>query len=108
MADELLTLAELADRTGRSVESLRKRVARRQLTVVRSNDGRLRVKVDDQTISDLRDRRPNLRLSDRPDRQSATIKALEDHVQTLKERLEKAEAELQSERAAAAAERARL
>src|ERR1700712_3404124 len=46
----LYSLEEASRLTGLSIEALRKRVTRRKLGAVKSNDGRVRVRLDDQTI----------------------------------------------------------
>jgi DNA repair exonuclease SbcCD ATPase subunit len=50
----LYTLEEASGLTGLSIEALRKRVTRRKLTAVKGNDGRVRVRLDDQTAATIK------------------------------------------------------
>lgn len=64
---QLYTLAEAARLTGLTVDALRKRIVRRRLASVRSNDGMIRVRLDAAAMATLKDGRdldiPHSRLS---------------------------------------------
>ena len=95
----LYTLDEASGLTGLSVEALRKRVTRRKLEAVRGNDGRVRVRLDDQAIADLKrdlsSGQRGGRPGGRPDGQkpdiSGMIRAFEAANAALRERAEAAE-----------------
>lgn len=89
-ADEpagLLTLAEASLATGRSVNALRKLMARGKIQRVRSNDGLIRIRLDPGQIASLQAgalaSQPAVLLAD----QASTIKVLESALAALTEAL---------------------
>ena len=83
----LLTLAEASLATGRSVNALRKLIARGKIQRVRSNDGLVRIRLDPDQIASLQAgapaSQPAVPLAD----QASAIKALEAAVTALTEAL---------------------
>jgi hypothetical protein len=80
---EWLTYTEAARRLGTTPDAIRQRVKRGQMRGSRGNDGRPRVWVDAHTdgqATELSPNSPNRTESDL----SGQIKALEDHIETLK------------------------
>lgn len=77
----LYTLDEASGLTGLSIEALRKRVTRRKVQAVKGNDGRVRVRLDNEAIAALkREGEPAIltgRPGGRPDGQSKIISAVE-------------------------------
>jgi len=102
MDGEWLTYQEAAVRLGVTPEAARRRAIRGKWARMPGNDGRTRVRVPD-------DWRPHGAPSVRPDiqRDAQLIKALEAHVETLKEQLAAAETRAEGLTANLAAERAR-
>jgi predicted RNase H-like nuclease (RuvC/YqgF family) len=84
---EWLTYTEAARRLGTTPDAIRQRVKRGQMRGSRSNDGRPRVWVDerqDRQVTELSsDKSPNSPNRTESDL-SGQIKALEDHIETLK------------------------
>lgn len=90
-----LTYREAAERLGSTAEAVRYRAIRGKWPRIRGNDGRARVQVPDERPSATHPvRTPSARASD-----ALLIKALEAHVETLKERLTAADASLAAEQA---------
>jgi chromosome segregation ATPase len=102
----LFPLTEAAERTGLSVDALRKRIRRGRLETVKGNDGLVRVRL---TAADM----DGLRLGEgqptasHTDETGWTIKALQAEVAGLRERADKAEAQVGRVKVALAAERDR-
>jgi hypothetical protein len=86
----LLLLTEAAERTGLTVDALRKRIRRGKLETVKGNDGLVRVRLTTADMEALRlaDSQPQPSQADESGR---TIKALEAEAAALRERAEKAE-----------------
>ena len=105
MAGKWMTYAELGEELGITPEAARQRATRKRWRRTVHNDGRARVMVEEDELDLVRasprrsprqapdDRQdvPPLNTPDNPQNES-TIKALEDHIATLKEAVEKAEA----------------
>jgi cell division protein FtsB len=85
MTDKLFLLTEAAEVTGVTVEALRQRIKRRKLHAVKGNDGLLRVRLTQADIEAIVTGRP----TGQPVEDSGVIKALEAHVQTLREQLDR-------------------
>ena len=102
--DKLYLLTEAAELTGTTVETIRQRIKRRKLHAVKGNDGRVRVRLTDADIGALKTGQP----TGQPVEDSRVIKALEAHVQTLREQLEQQRADNQTERQALRDENNRL
>ena len=119
MPDRWMTYAELGDELGITPEAARQRATRKRWRRIVHNDGKARVMVEDDELELVRasprrsarqapvDRQdvPPLTGPDNPQNES-TINALEAHIATLKEAVERAEAladrrgvELEAERA---------
>jgi outer membrane murein-binding lipoprotein Lpp len=77
---EWLTYTEAARRLGTTPDAIRQRVKRGQMQGSRGNDGRPRVWVDAPPDGQVTELSPNRTESDL----SGQIKALEDHIETLK------------------------
>jgi FtsZ-binding cell division protein ZapB len=106
--DKLYLLTEAAELTGATVETIRQRIKRRKLQAVKGNDGRVRVRLTDADIATLKTSQPTSQLTGQPVEDSSAIKALEAHVQTLREQLEQQRADHQTERQALRDENNRL
>ncbi len=106
--DGIYTLEEAADLTGVSAEALRKRWMRGRLEGSKSNeDGRVRVRLTTEQVSDLRrEATPSKRVDKQVD-ESSTVKALSAHVQTLSEQLARSEARADTALTASTEERQR-
>lgn len=103
--DRLLTIPEAAALVGCSTEAIRQKIRRGVLSSVKGNDGRVRLRLTDADVEAMQAGRPYIRPSgqlserpaerpsDQPSEQAAVIKALEDHVQTLREQAERERAE---------------
>jgi hypothetical protein len=87
----LLTLSEAADQTGLTVDALRKRIKRGRLRSFRGNDGLVRVRLSDADMEELKADRPSSRPAGQLDEESAVVRALAAHNDTLREQLMKAE-----------------
>jgi excisionase family DNA binding protein len=100
--DQLYLLTEAAELTGVTVDTIRQRIKRRKLYAVKGNDGRVRVKLNEVDITALKASQttsqsvnlPTSRLAE----DSSAIKALEDHVQRLREDLDRERTERAEER----------
>jgi hypothetical protein len=117
---EWLTYREAAKRLGSNIEAVRQRAIRCRWPRVLGNDKRARVQIPEGVTSPLREgndrglreendrppRRTDERAYDRP-LEGPLIKALEAHVETLKEQLAAAEARLAAQDASLAAEQAK-
>jgi hypothetical protein len=110
--DKLYLLTEAAELTGATVETIRQRIKRRKLHAVKGNDGRVRVRLTDADIAALKTSQPTSQptsqLTGQPVKDSSAIKALEAHVQTLREQLEQQRADHLTERQALRDENNRL
>jgi FtsZ-binding cell division protein ZapB len=102
--DKLYLLTEAAELTGATVETIRQRIKRRKLHAVKGNDGRVRVRLTDADIAALK----TGQSTSQPTKDSSAIKALEAHVQTLREQLEQQRTDHQTERQALRDENNRL
>jgi FtsZ-binding cell division protein ZapB len=102
--DKLYLLPEAAELTGATVETIRQRIKRRKLYAVKGNDGRVRVRLTDADIAALK----TGQSTSQPTKDSSAIKALEAHVQTLREQLEQQRTDHQTERQALRDENNRL
>src|SRR4051794_24823898 len=98
--DKLYLLTEAAELTGATVETIRQRIKRRKLHAVKGNDGRVRVRLTDADITALKTGQSTSQPTGQPVKDSSAIKALEAHVQTLREQLEQQRADHQAERQA--------
>ncbi len=98
--DKLYLLTEAAELTGATVETIRQRIKRRKLHAVKGNDGRVRVRLADADVAALKTGQPTSQSTGQPVESSSAIKALEAHVQTLREQLEQQRADHQAERQA--------
>ena len=98
--DKLYLLTEAAELTGATVETIRQRIKRRKLHAVKGNDGRVRVRLSDTDIAALKAGQPTGQPTGQPVEDGSAIKALEAHVQTLREQLEQQRADHQAERQA--------
>jgi hypothetical protein len=111
MSDQpsLFLLMEAAERTGLSVDALRKRIRRGRLETVKGNDGLVRVRLTSADMEALRlaDGQAGQARPSRRDENDRTIRALEDGAAILRERAEKAERRAERAEAEAGAERAR-
>src|SRR3954452_22946308 len=96
--DKLYLLTEAAELTGATVETIRQRIKRRKLHAVKGNDGRVRVKLTDADIAALKTGQSISQPTGQPVEDSSAIKALEAHVQTLREQLEQQRADHQADR----------
>jgi FtsZ-binding cell division protein ZapB len=110
--DKLYLLTEAAELTGTTVETIRQRIKRRKLYAVKGNDGRVRVRLTDADIAALKTGQLTSQPTGQPTGQtvedSSAIKALEAHVQTLREQLEQQRTDHQTERQALRDENNRL
>jgi FtsZ-binding cell division protein ZapB len=110
--DKLYLLTEAAELTGATVETIRQRIKRRKLQAVKGNDGRVRVRLTDADIAALKTgqstSQPTGQSTGQPVEDSRVIKALEAHVQTLREQLEQQRTDHQTERQALRDENNRL
>ncbi len=88
----LYLLTEAAERTGLTVDALRKRIRRGKLDTVKGNDGLVRVRLTsaDMEAPRLGEGQPK---ASPPDENGQTIKALEAEAAALRERVAKAEGE---------------
>src|SRR5690242_17763532 len=78
-----LTVADAARSLGVSDEAIRQKVKRRTLRAMKGNDGRLRVLIDTSSTQD----RPKTDQPKVTQESTGEIKALEEHVQTLREQI---------------------
>jgi chromosome segregation ATPase len=89
--DRLYLLSEAAELTGATVEAIRQRIRRGTLHAIKGNDGRVRTRLTEADIAALKAARPSGQPSERPsgrhDEDSSAIKALESHIETLREEL---------------------
>jgi hypothetical protein len=108
MGEEWITLAELSERTGVSVEALRKRLARGKLRATRGNDGLVRTLVSPATLDGLRAgvRTASGQPEGRPE-ESAALRGLEEALGILREQLAAIQAALNDARVDATTERIR-
>jgi hypothetical protein len=106
--DKLYLLTEAADLTGTTVETIRQRIKRRKLYAVKGNDGRVRVRLTDADITALKTGQATSQSTGQPAEDNSAIKALEAHVQTLREQLEQQRTDHQTERQALRDENSRL
>jgi hypothetical protein len=108
---EWLTYTEAARRLGTTPDAIRQRVKREQMRGSRGNDGRPRVWADAGPVGQLTERNSD-KSPNSPNRteseQSGQIKALEDHIETLKAQLLEMRQERERDRADHAAELARV
>jgi hypothetical protein len=81
MTDKLFLLTEAAEVTGVTVEAIRQRIKRRKLHAIKGNDGLLRVRLTQADIDAIATGRP----TGQPVDDGGAVKALEAHVQTLRE-----------------------
>src|SRR3954468_7070112 len=98
--DKLYLLTEAAELTGTTVETIRQRIKRRKLHAVKGNDGRVRVRLTDADITALKTGQSTSQPTGQPVEDSRAIKALEEHVQTLREQLDQQRTDHQAERQA--------
>jgi septal ring factor EnvC (AmiA/AmiB activator) len=96
--DKLYLLTEAAELTGTTVETIRQRIKRRKLYAVKGNDGRVRVRLTDADIAALKTGQLTSQPTGQTVEDSSAIKALEAHVQTLREQLEQQRTDHQIER----------
>src|SRR4051794_10909885 len=106
--DKLYLLTEAAEPTGTTVETIRQRIKRRKLHAVKGNDGRVRMRLTDADIAALKTGQSTSQPTGQPVEGNSTIKALEAHVQSLREQLEQQRADHQAERQALRDENNRL
>ena len=92
----LLTLNEAADQTGLTVDALRKRIKRGRIQAIRSNDGLVRVRLDDHAIDALKSAAstssPPSRPASRLAEESLLVRELKADKAALREHLDRAEA----------------
>jgi FtsZ-binding cell division protein ZapB len=107
-SDKLYLLTEAAELTETTVETIRQRIKRRKLHAVKGNDGRVRVRLSNTDIAALKVGQPTGQPTGQPVEDGSAIKALEAHVQTLREQLEQQRTDHQIERQALRDENNRL
>ncbi len=113
MAEEWLTYSELGERLGVSSEAARQKSMRLRLRKQSGNDGKARVWVDwEEVAASTTARKLKYEENDEPtaDEQPSderTIAALEAHIESLREAVERGETAFHAERARADDERAR-
>lgn len=113
MAEEWLTYNELGERLGVSSEAARQKAMRLRLRKQPGNDGKVRVWVDwEEVAASTTARKPKDDETDEPtpDEQvlnERAIAALEAHIESLREAVERGETAFHAERARADDERAR-
>lgn len=98
MSSNLYLLADAAELTGLTVETIRQRIKRNKLRGIKGNDGKIRVKLTDDEIEALKAARPFVgtpvnQPTDGPtdqstDQAAAALAAYESHIATLKEQLD--------------------
>ena len=93
MSDQLslFLLIEAAERTGLTVDALRKRIRRGKLEMVKGNDGLVRVRLTSAEMDALRltDGQTGQPLASQPDERDRTISALEAESATLRDGLDR-------------------
>jgi hypothetical protein len=85
-----MPLTEAARVLGTTTDALRQKIKRGRLLAVRDNTGRLMVEIDpDRPVTEQTSGRSDLTSAERPDGMSSHVKALEEHLNTLREQIER-------------------
>jgi chromosome segregation ATPase len=92
-SDKLYLLTEAAEAASTTVETIRQRIKRGKIQAIKGNDGRVRVHLTEAEIEALRTGRPvdqpTGQSTSQPVENTSAINALEAHVQTLREQIER-------------------
>src|SRR4051794_29852890 len=89
ISDKLYLLTEAAEAASTTVETIRQRIKRGKIQAIKGNDGRVRVRLTDADIEALKTGRPVDQPTGQPVENTNVINALEAHVQTLREQIER-------------------